>query len=232
MRYTPEFDADIESMSGAQVRDPSDLHRLEFIREEFRVGFNLLHDLGPAICVFGSARTPEGTQEYEDGRKIGELLANKGYAVITGGGPGSMEAANRGAYEAGGTSVGVGVQLPHEQGINPYVNLSMECHYFFTRKTMFMRYSDGLIVLPGGMGTLDELFEAQTLVQTHKTPARTIVLYGSAYWGGLLDWLRNTVAHEGKIKYEDLNRFIVTDDAEEAVRIVTRSVRRVKTREM
>ena len=158
MRFTSEFETDVEKMAADQVMSARDIQRLEFIREEFRQGFELLSDLGPAVCVFGSARIKPDSSEYEDGRALGSLLASKGYAVITGGGPGAMEAANRGAYEAGGTSIGIGIELTHEQGINPYVNVGMQCHYFFTRKTMFMRYSDGLIVLPGGMGPLDELF--------------------------------------------------------------------------
>ncbi|OTA27131.1 Rossman fold protein, TIGR00730 family [Alloscardovia macacae] len=227
MPFTREFDTDIEGFTHAQRDADSDIQRLERIRSEFREGFSLLRDVGPAICVFGSARITEGSEEYEQGRKLGTLLAQRGYAVITGGGPGAMEAANRGAYEAGGTSVGVGIELPHEQGMNPYVTISMDCHYFFTRKTMFIRYSDGLIVLPGGVGTLDELFEAQTLVQTHKTSPRAIVLVGVAYWSGLIDWLKDTVMKSGKIKEEDVQRFILTDDLEEAVHIVSSQQQRI-----
>lgn len=222
MRFTSEFDTDVEKMTADQVMSARDIQRLEFIREEFRRGFELLSDLDPAVCVFGSARIKPDSSEYEDGRALGSLLASKGYAVITGGGPGAMEAANRGAYEAGGTSIGIGIELPHEQGINPYVNVGMQCHYFFTRKTMFMRYSDGLIVLPGGMGTLDELFEALTLVQTHKTAGRAIVLFGSQYWSGLIDWLRHTVASSGKIRTEDIDQLVITDDIDYAVRVATR----------
>ncbi len=225
MPFTPEFNTDVENLTVDNIREAGEIQRLERIRNEFREGFNLLGDLGPAVCVFGSARTPEASAEYEQARKIGQLLAREGYAVITGGGPGAMEAANRGAFEEGGTSVGVGIELPHEQGINPYVTISMNCHYFFTRKTMFMRYSDGLIVLPGGMGTLDELFEVQTLVQTHKSHSRAIVLIGTQYWSGLLKWMRDTVAASGKITLSDLERFIVTDDVEEAVRLVTQDAR-------
>ncbi|TCD53546.1 TIGR00730 family Rossman fold protein [Alloscardovia theropitheci] len=225
MPFTPEFDTDVEELTVAQIREAGDIKRLERIREEFRQGFNLLADLGPAICVFGSARIRTDSAEYEQGRYIGKLLAEQGFAVITGGGPGAMEAANRGAFESGGTSVGIGIELPREQGINPYVNLSMNCHYFFTRKTMFMRYCDGLIVLPGGMGTLDELFEVQTLVQTHKSHSRAIVLFGTQYWSGLINWLRDTVAVSGKVTSADLDRFILTDDPQEAVRIVTESAK-------
>lgn len=208
------FDADREL-------DQDEIDRLGRIHEEFKHGFALLQDLGPAICVWGSARTKPGHPEYEAGRLIGKSLAERGFAVVTGGGPGAMEAANRGAYEAGGTSVGIGIELPHEQGINPYVNVAMNCHYFFTRKTMFIRYSQGLIVLPGGMGTLDELFEAQTLVQTHKTSDRPIVLFGKEYWSGLVDWLRTTVCAEGKLTEDDVKRFVLTDDPEEAARLAT-----------
>ncbi|MFD0704817.1 TIGR00730 family Rossman fold protein [Alloscardovia venturai] len=224
MAFTREFDTDVESFTQDELYEVEDIKRLERIHNEFRDGFSLLGHLGPAICVFGSARIKPDSVEYEQGRMIGSLLAQKGYAVITGGGPGAMEAANRGAYEHGGMSVGIGIELPHEQGINEYVTLKMNCHYFFTRKTMFMRYCDGLIVLPGGFGTFDELFEAETLVQTHKTHTRPIVLIGTKYWSGLIKWIRDTVCPSGKISREDVNRLIVTDDVHEAVRLATQNL--------
>lgn len=216
------------STTGALLRDqqPSEwLHedpwRVLRIQSEFVEGFGALAELGPAISVFGSARTHRGTKEYEAGKEIGRLLAEAGYATITGGGPGVMEAANRGAFDAGGTSVGLGIELPHEQGINKYVTLGMHFRYFFARKTCFVKYSQGFIVLPGGFGTFDELFEALTLVQTRTITRFPIVLVGHAYWDGLVDWLRAAVEPSGKISGPDLDLFAVTDDPVEAVRLAT-----------
>ncbi|MBB1255435.1 TIGR00730 family Rossman fold protein [Streptomyces alkaliterrae] len=200
-------------------RDP---WRVMRIQSEFVEGFGALAEVGPGISVFGSARTHEGSPEYAAGVAIGRALAEAGFAVITGGGPGAMEAANRGAYEAGGTSVGLGIELPFEQGLNQYVDLGVNFRYFFVRKTCFVKYSQGFVVLPGGMGTLDELFEAVTLVQTRKVTRFPIVLYGSAYWAGLLEWLKNTVAAEGKVAPADLDLIQVTDDVDEAVALVTK----------
>ncbi|MBB1242921.1 TIGR00730 family Rossman fold protein [Streptomyces durbertensis] len=200
-------------------RDP---WRVMRIQSEFVEGFGALAEVGPGISVFGSARTHEGSPEYAAGVAIGRALAEAGFAVITGGGPGAMEAANRGAYEAGGTSVGLGIELPFEQGLNQYVDLGVNFRYFFVRKTCFVKYSQGFVVLPGGMGTLDELFEAVTLVQTRKVTRFPIVLYGSEYWAGLLDWLKSTVAGEGKVAPADLELLHVTDDVDEAVALVTK----------
>jgi len=164
---------------------------------------------------------------YALGVAVGRALATAGYAVITGGGPGAMEAANRGALEAGGASVGLGIELPFEAGLNPYVDLGVNFRYFFARKTMFVKYAQGFIVLPGGFGTLDELFEALTLVQTQKVTSFPLVLLGSEYWGGLLSWLRDTLADHGMISKEDLGLLRVTDDVDEAVRIIIESDPRV-----
>jgi hypothetical protein len=190
------------------------------IQAEFVEGFGSLAELGPAISVFGSARTPPDHPEYAAGVKLGAQLAEAGFAVITGGGPGVMEAANRGAAEAGGTSVGLGIELPFEQGINEWVDIGINFRYFFARKTMFVKYAQGFIVMPGGMGTLDELFEAVTLVQTKKVTSFPIVLMGSDYWSGLLDWLRKTAVGAGNVSERDVDLMTLTDDVEEAVEIV------------
>jgi uncharacterized protein (TIGR00730 family) len=206
-------------------RGPSDwLHtdpwRVMRIQSEFVEGFGALAELGPAVSVFGSARTKPGTEFYRLGEEVGRALVEAGYAVITGGGPGAMEAANKGAREAGGDSVGLGIELPFEQGLNEYVNLGVNFRYFFARKTMFVKYAQGFIVLPGGFGTLDELFEAVTLVQTRKVTSFPIVLMGSGYWGGLFDWLRGTVLTAGTVSPKDVDLLHLTDDVDEAVQLV------------
>lgn len=198
----------------------TDPWRVLRIQAEFVEGFDSLAHLGPAVSVFGSARTPPGSPEYAIGRAVGRELVEAGYAVITGGGPGAMEAANRGAQEAGGVSVGLGIELPFEQRMNHWVDLGINFRYFFSRKTMFVKYAEGFIVLPGGMGTMDELFEALTLVQTRKVTQFPVVLIGTHYWQGLLDWLRNTMLVEHKISEPDLDLIALTDDPAEAVRIV------------
>ncbi|APW59816.1 TIGR00730 family Rossman fold protein [Paludisphaera borealis] len=185
------------------------------IQGEFVHGINALAEVGAAVTVFGSARIKEPNPLYEDARKLGRLLADAGFAVITGGGPGIMEAANRGAFEAGGSSIGCNIQLPFEQVGNPYVNLSIDFRYFFVRKTMFVKFSDGFVIFPGGFGTLDEMFEALTLVQTRKINRFPILLYGTAYWKGMLDWVVDTVLESGAISPEDMNLLIVTDSLEE-----------------
>ncbi|MEU6717753.1 TIGR00730 family Rossman fold protein [Nonomuraea sp. NPDC046802] len=191
------------------------------IQAEFVEGFGQLAELPPAVTVFGSARTPEDSPDYQTGRKLGRALAEAGYAVITGGGPGVMESANRGACDVDGSvSVGLGIELPFEQSMNDYVELGIEFRYFFVRKTMFVKYSCGFIALPGGFGTLDELFEALTLVQTHKVTSFPVVLMGSEFWGGLLDWIKSTLLDTGKIAAQDLDLITVTDDVDEAVRII------------
>ncbi|MGW7439629.1 LOG family protein [Streptomyces sp. NPDC054849] len=202
----------------------TDPWRVLRIQSEFIEGFGTLAELPPAISVFGSARTPEGSPEYDAGVRIGSALVDAGFAVITGGGPGAMEAANKGAREANGISVGLGIELPFEQGLNQHVDLGLNFRYFFVRKTMFVKYSQGFVVLPGGLGTLDELFEALTLVQTQKITRFPIVLFGTEYWSGLIDWLRNTVIAQGKASERDLYLFHVTDDVDEAIALVTKEV--------
>jgi uncharacterized protein (TIGR00730 family) len=190
------------------------------ILSEFVEGFDALAAVGHAVTVFGSARTQEGTPLYDRARTIGRKLAEAGYAVITGGGPGTMEAANRGCREGGGLSVGCNIELPHEQSLNPYVDLGVEFHYFFARKTMFVKYADAFVILPGGFGTLDELFEALTLIQTGKVRHFPVVLVDSGYWQGLIDWARGTLLRDGAINEADLDLLQVTDDPDEVVRII------------
>jgi uncharacterized protein (TIGR00730 family) len=187
------------------------------ILSEFVEGFDTLADLPPAVSVFGSARSKPESPECELAADLGAALAEAGYAVITGGGPGVMEAANRGATEAGGMSVGLGIELPFEQGLNDWVDIGIDFRYFFARKTMFVKYAQAFVVLPGGFGTLDELFEALTLVQTRKVTRFPVVLMGSAYWSGLFDWLRGTLLADGKIGVADLDLILLTDDVDEAV---------------
>lgn len=195
------------------------------IQAEFIEGFGALTEVGPTISVFGSARTHQDSPYWEMSRRIGQLIAEAGYAVMTGGGPGAMEAANRGAWEAGGTSVGLGIELPHEQGMNQWVNLGINFRYFFARKTMFVKYSSGFVVMPGGFGTMDELFEALTLVQTHKIESFPIVLVGRDYWSGLLEWIRSTMVAEGTVTSGDDLLVRVVDDPDEAVHLVLDAVR-------
>lgn len=193
------------------------------IQAEFVEGFGLLAELGQAVSVFGSARSRPGTPEYELAVEIASGLAEAGYAVITGGGPGIMEAANKGASMAGGVSVGLGIELPMETGLNDYVNVGVEFRYFFVRKTVFVKYSQAFVVLPGGYGTMDELFEALTLVATGKITRFPIVLVGSEYWSGMLSWLRETMLADGKIHPEELDLLQVTDDPEEVVKIIKKA---------
>jgi uncharacterized protein (TIGR00730 family) len=206
-------------------RGPSDwVHtdpwRVMRIQAEFVEGFGLLAELGKAVSVFGSARTKPGTPEYQQAQDIASGLVRAGYAVITGGGPGIMEAANKGAFEANGTSVGLGIELPLESGLNDYVNMGIEFRYFFVRKTVFTKYSQAFVVLPGGYGTMDELFEALTLVATGKMTRFPIVLVGSEYWAGLLDWLKTTMLADGKIGQDELALLHLADDPDEVVSII------------
>ena len=201
----------------------TDTWRVLRIQSEFVEGFGALAELGRAVSVFGSARTPRDSPDYALAQEVGRRLADAGYAVITGGGPGSMEAANRGACEAGGVSVGLGIELPFEQGMNEWVDIGVDFRYFFARKTMFVKYAQGFVVLPGGFGTFDELFEALVLVQTRKVTSFPVVLLGKAYWSGLVDWLRQVALVDGKIAERDLELFTLTDDPAEAVRLVCRS---------
>jgi hypothetical protein len=209
-------------------RGPSDwVHtdpwRVMRIQAEFVEGFGLLAELGMAVSIFGSARSRPGTVEYDLAVEIAKGLVEADYAIITGGGPGIMEAANKGANEAGGVSVGLGIELPLESGLNDYVNVGVEFRYFFVRKTVFVKYSQAFVVLPGGYGTLDELFEAITLVATGKITRFPIVLVGSSYWAGLLDWLKGRVLAEGKIGPAELDLVTVVDEPDEVVRIIKKA---------
>jgi len=207
-----------------QRHDATFLHtdpwRILRITGEFVEGFDRLADVGDAVAVFGSARIRSDHRWYEAARETAAGLAEAGFAVITGGGPGIMEAANRGAAEAGGISIGCNIELPHEQHGNTYANLSMEFRYFFVRKTMFVKYSEAFVVFPGGFGTLDELFEAVTLVQTGKIHRFPVVLYGAEYWEGLLGWLRSTVVSGGEVSLDEMALLQVADSPQEIVRIV------------
>ncbi|KRF13957.1 DNA-binding protein [Nocardioides sp. Soil797] len=198
----------------------TDPWRVLRIQAEFVEGFGALAELGPAIGVFGSARTKVDDPFYARAEELGRKLVEAGFAVITGGGPGAMEAANKGASEAGGASIGLGIELPFETGLNQWVDKGINFRYFFARKTMFLKYAQGFVVLPGGVGTLDELFEAVTLVQTQKVTSFPVVLLGVDYWSGLIDWLRGTVLGEGKISEKDLDLITLTDDLDHAVKLM------------
>jgi uncharacterized protein (TIGR00730 family) len=197
----------------------SDRERIELIGAELAYGFEALADIGPAVSVFGSARTASDDPAYERARRVAQCLAGQGLAVITGGGGGSMEAANRGAQEAGGRSIGLNIELPHEQRPNPYVDLGLEFHYFFVRKLMFVRYASAFVVLPGGFGTLDELFEALTLIQTGKVSHFPVILYGSDYWGGLLDWIEASPLARSNLSPGDLALLQLIDEPDEVCRV-------------
>jgi uncharacterized protein (TIGR00730 family) len=210
-----------ERLLDSRTRDEwktKDAWRALRILSEFVEGFEELSDLPPAVSVFGSARNRPGTPEWDLAERVGAALARAGYAVITGGGPGMMEAANKGAVEAGGLSVGLGIELPFEQKLNDWVQLGIDFRYFFARKTMFVKYASGFVVLPGGFGTMDELFEALTLVQTRKVTRFPVVLMGTDYWAGLLAWIRDTMLTGGKIGEHDLDLICLTDDPDTAVR--------------
>lgn len=219
------YEASTTDESLLDTRGPSDwVHadpwRVMRIQSEFVEGFGALADVGRAVSVFGSARTPPDDPRYERAVDLGARLAVAGYAVITGGGPGIMEAANKGAVQAGGESIGLGIELPFEQGLNDYVELGMNFRYFFARKTMFVKYAQGFVVFPGGFGTLDELFEALTLVQTRKVTAFPIILVDSGYWGGMLDWLKNTLVDEGSIAPGDVDLVTMTDDVDHVLSVL------------
>ncbi len=199
------------------ISELSDPERLERIRAEAAEGFRLLAPLGPAVCVFGSARTDDDHAEYRLARQVGRSIGLAGYSVITGGGPGTMEAANRGAREAGATSVGLNIELPHEQALNDYVDIGKQFHYFFLRKLMFARYSWSFVIFPGGFGTLDETFEVLTLIQTGKTRRTPLVLAGSAHWVGLIDWMREQMLEPGRVSPEDWDLIRVADEPDEIV---------------
>jgi uncharacterized protein (TIGR00730 family) len=231
VEVTPDADHDLrraesldEELLEAETVDVetylTDARRIERIEEELRTGFASLAHVGKAVSIFGSARTPPGHPEYERAREAAHKLGEAGFAIITGGGPGVMEAANRGAKEAGVASIGLDIELPHEQFQNRWVDLPLTFHYFFTRKVMFVRYASAFVVFPGGFGTLDELFEAATLRQTGKIRHFPIVLVGRDYWQGLVDWLAGPVLAGGKIAAQDVERLQVTDDLDEVFEIV------------
>ena len=197
--------------------ETGDPWRVLRIQSEFVEGFDALADVPPSVSIFGSARTKPDDPMYQAAEDLGRRLVERGFGVITGGGPGIMEAGNKGAREAGGTSIGLGIELPHEQGINEYVTLGINFRYFFARKVMFLKYSRGFITMPGGFGTFDELFESLTLLQTGKVTQVPLVLFGVDYWSPLVDWLKHTVEERGCISPGDTDLFIVTDSVDEAV---------------
>lgn len=197
-----------------------DTWRMFRIMAEFVEGFEHLADLPPAVSIFGSARVGPESPEYQMAERLARMLVERGYAVITGGGPGIMEAANKGAAEAGGQSVGLNIELPFEQKPNPYANLQLNFRYFFVRKVMFVKYAIAYVVMPGGFGTVDELFEALTLIQTNKIKPFPVILMVKRYWEGLMKWIKETVLQEGKICQKDVDLFHLTDDPEEVVDIV------------
>jgi uncharacterized protein (TIGR00730 family) len=217
---TATEDQQLLNRKGAPDFTHTDPWRALRILSEFIEGFDALAGIGPAVSVFGSARTPETHPYYELGVQIGRRLAKEGYAVITGGGPGAMEAANRGCQEAGGLSIGCNIELPHEQRLNPYVDLGVQFRYFFVRKVMFVKYADAFIILPGGFGTLDEMAEALTLIQTGKIHHFPVILVGTAYWQGLVDWMRNVLLPGDAISADDMDLLSMTDDVDEIVGIL------------
>jgi uncharacterized protein (TIGR00730 family) len=214
--------AELDSVVSTQ----SDAARIERIRGELEEGFRALARVGAAVSVFGSARTPRDHPEYALARETSRMLGAAGFAIITGGGPGIMEAANHGARDAGALSIGLNIDLPFEVGINKFVDLPLQFHYFFTRKVMFVRYASSFVVFPGGFGTIDEMFEALTLIQTGKISHFPVVLVGSSYWGGLVDWLRERMLGEGKISPSDMNLFELTDDPARVLEIVNSAAHR------
>jgi uncharacterized protein (TIGR00730 family) len=212
----------IQAQAPLLASEQDDAQRLARINAELDRGFDLLRDIGLAVTVFGSARVPRDDPQYELARGIARDLSAGGFDIITGGGPGLMEAANRGAQEGGSRSVGLNIELPFEQHENPYLDIEMTCHYFFTRKLFFVRYAVGFVVFPGGFGTLDELFESLTLSQTGKMRHFPIVLVGSDYWGGLVEWIRERVLGEGKIAAHDVDLLTICDDPKDVVAEVFR----------
>jgi uncharacterized protein (TIGR00730 family) len=220
---------DDEEVLGAELPSVlslvTDEQRVTRMRAEIEMGFKALHGIQRGVSVFGSARTPPGSPEYELAREVGRRLGRAGFTVITGGGPGAMEAANRGAHDVGARSVGLNIELPFEEHVNRYVTDALEFHYFFTRKIMFVRYANAFVVLPGGFGTFDELFEALTLIQNGKVNEFPVCLVDSSYWGGMFDWLREQALGRGMISPEDMDRFAVCDDLDEVVERVRAGAR-------
>ena len=217
-RHPRTYDEEIlRSREGGVVQTQSEEERLQRVHRELEMGFGALEEVGPAIAVFGSARTAEDHPEYAAARELGRRLGERGLAVITGGVPGTMEAANRGAREAGATSIGLTIELPFEQHSNPYLDISLEFHYFFTRKVMFVRYSQGFVVFPGGFGTLDEAFEALTLEQTDKVFDFPVILVGTDFWNPLVEWVADKLLGQKKISAGDLGLLYVTDDLDQVM---------------
>jgi uncharacterized protein (TIGR00730 family) len=210
----------LEAETTAILSELTDAQRVLRVQDELRAGFKTLNHIGKAVSFFGSARTPRDHPRYQAAREMARTLGHHGFAIITGGGPGIMEAANRGAREAGVPSVGLGIDLPGEQGLNEWVDVELNFHYFFARKVMFVRYASGFVVYPGGFGTLDELFEAATLRQTEKIRYFPIVLVGGDYWSGLVDWLRGSVLEEGNIGPDDVSTLEVCDKPADVRRIL------------
>ncbi len=210
----------LDADSPAIFSELDDAARVLRIQDELQMGFKAMAHVGKAVSIFGSARTPVDHPEYDQARELARRLGRHGFSIITGGGPGAMEAANRGAKDVGVPSIGLGIELPFEQSLNPYVDLGLEFHYFFVRKVMFVRYASAFVVFPGGFGTMDELFEAATLVQTEKIRHFPIVLVGTEYWRGLTDWLKDTMTAEQKISPGDMDLLHVTDDLREVLLIV------------
>jgi len=225
-RVRTDFDL-LDASRQASGFTQTDTWRVFRIMSEFVSGFEELTHIGPAVSVFGSARAPESDPYYQQAREMGRLLAANNIAVITGGGGGIMEAANRGARDGGGLSIGLNIELPHEQKPNPYLDQMLEFHYFFVRKLMFLKYSIGFIMFPGGFGTMDELFEALTLVQTNRTENFGVVLFGTQYWQGLVEWLKEPMQERGYISPDDLDLMEITDDPAQAVETITRRLHMV-----
>jgi uncharacterized protein (TIGR00730 family) len=202
----------------------TDPWRVLRIMGEFVEGFDALAEIGTAVTMFGSARVKPDDPMYQAAVETARLMGEAGFTIITGGGPGIMEACNHGAREAGAPSVGLNIELPFEQGVNQYVDIAIECHYFFVRKTMFVKYAQAFVIFPGGFGTLDELFEALTLIQTGKVQNFPVILFGSAYWGGLIDWIRTTLLAEGKVALADLDLLVLCDSPTEVRDMIVRSI--------
>ena len=216
MRRPKSFDEEIIHADSPMVESLStELERLDRIHDEFARGFEKLAHIGPAVCIFGSARTKEGDTEYELARETAKAIGQSGFAIITGGGPGTMEAANRGARDAGVLSIGLNIELPHEQALNPYCDLGIQFHYFFARKLMFVRYSDAFVCFPGGFGTLDETFEVLTLIQTGKAVDHPVIGVGSSYWAGLVEWMRSQLLDPGRLAADDLAELQLADTVPE-----------------
>jgi uncharacterized protein (TIGR00730 family) len=216
----------LEAESELVVSTQSDAARIQRIRQELAAGFRALARVGAAVSIFGSARTPEDHPEYKLARQTARVLAEAGFGIITGGGPGIMEAANRGARDAGALSIGLNIDLPFEPGLNRYVDLPLHFHYFFARKVMFVRYASAFVVFPGGFGTLDEMFEALTLIQTRKIRHFPVLLVCSSYWSGLIDWMREQMLGGGKISEEDLSLYEITDDPARVLEVVSGAAHR------